>query len=508
MAATHYLPPVLLGTVVALYYPSGEVLWTIGKVLLLLVLLQSISEEKAAEQDKIASAESITTEPVLSLLDEKRHGAVQHHIHAQHNFASFISAISAVPTLNPLSPEKPFGALYFITNSLDENFVVAAQIGEDGIASDVKAISANGVGAQGQPAKPGALFSQGPVQVNQATNRLAFVNAGSNTVQLFDINPKMPTNITAIGKPVPSGGDFPQSIAWNNAGDKMCVLNGGLKSNVQCFLVDSKDQGGIIAVAKGLPTDLENSPGYIRVWLLADNGTIAETPFQVNSTDTAGSLIFSLSQKAGSLVYVGADATNGGVVIDLTAGPGGAVFKPIDLPNNKGNCWSVHAPKTGSFFISDLLSDKINEVTLDKNNNATLVRQYDVPGLGPNEAVVAEIQGQEFMYMLMEGAESIGVWRLDGPGKAVLTQLWDVAVPVEFTGVTVDELLISGIHFCNQDHWDADVRRTQVGVSGFKQSPPRGQVMAKWWSSDGQLQGSEASSVRELLEPSLRVWRA
>ena len=53
-----------------------------------------------------------------------------------------------------------------------------------------------------------------------------------------------------------------------------------------------------------------------------------------------------------------------------------------------------------------------------------------------NEAVVAEIQGQEFMYMLMEGAESIGVWRLDGPGQAVLTQLWDVGVPIQFTGVT------------------------------------------------------------------------
>lgn len=180
--------------------------------------------------------------------------------------------------------------------------------------------------------------------MNQATGRLAVVNAGSNTVQLFDIDPKNPTNISAIGKPVPSGGDFPQSIAWNYAGDKMCVLNGGLESNVQyvapclasfsafslfarCFLVDKKgkltavgvgaietynqtsnpphgpagtashiiftaDQGGVIVVAKGIPTDLDNNPGYMRVWPLSDNGTIAPTPFQANITQPIGGLTY------------------------------------------------------------------------------------------------------------------------------------------------------------------------------------------------------------------------
>ena len=101
------------------------------------------------------------------------------------------------------------------------------------LQTDVKAISAHGIGSQGQPPSRGALFSHGSVQVKQATSRLAVVNAGSNTVQLFDIDPKNPLNITTIGEPVPSGGDFPQSIAWNNAGTRMCVLNGGLKSTVQ-----------------------------------------------------------------------------------------------------------------------------------------------------------------------------------------------------------------------------------------------------------------------------------
>ncbi|VDB84337.1 unnamed protein product [Peniophora sp. CBMAI 1063] len=393
-------------------------------------------------------------------------------------FAS--TTFASIPRLDPLDLAKPFGAVYYITNSLDENFVIAAQIGEDGIATDVKAISANGVGAQGQLSERDALFSQGSVQVNQATSRLAVVNAGSNTIQLFDIDPTNPLNITAIGKPVPSGGDFPQSIAWNNAGTRMCVLNGGLNARVQCFIVDKKgkltdiasgeittynqtsnpphgpagtpsqvlftaDQGGVITIAKGLPDDLINSPGYMRVWPLADNGTFASMPFEANITEPIGGMPSSLSQSPGTLVYVGSDGTNGGLVIDMTAGPNHAIFQPIDLPNNVGNSHSVSAPKTGTFFISDPLGDVINEISLGENNNATLVRQYDVPGLGPSEAIVTEIQGQEFMYMLMQGENTLGVWRLDGPGRAVLTQLWEMAVPVRILGLTFDQTLLSGM---------------------------------------------------------------
>ena len=76
------------------------------------------------------------------------------------------------------------------------------------------------------------------MQVNQETGRLAVVNAGSNTIQMYNIDPKNPTKLTPIGSAVPSGGDFPESIAINNAGDQLCVLNGGLESNVQYVTCD------------------------------------------------------------------------------------------------------------------------------------------------------------------------------------------------------------------------------------------------------------------------------
>ena len=79
-------------------------------------------------------------------------------------------------------------------------------------------------------------------------------------------------------------------------------------------VIFTADQMGVIAVAKGLPADLETYPGYLRIWPVAANGTMAETPFQINITEPYGGLTFSLSQAPGRLVYVGSDAKNGGAL--------------------------------------------------------------------------------------------------------------------------------------------------------------------------------------------------
>lgn len=120
--------------------------------------------------------------------------------------------------------------------------------------SNIVPAYAQGNGSQGLPIQAISLFSQGPVAVNQETGRLATVNAGSNTVQLFNIDPLQPTMLTAVGAPVASGGklsfpenrasiktppllgDFPASVAIDNAGKRLCVLNGGLEHNVQYVL--------------------------------------------------------------------------------------------------------------------------------------------------------------------------------------------------------------------------------------------------------------------------------
>ncbi|KZV64155.1 hypothetical protein PENSPDRAFT_640070 [Peniophora sp. CONT] len=400
-------------------------------------------------------------------------------------FSSFTAALAlgtvAYALPSAVTPATPFGAVYIITNDLSDNYVVSAEIGHDGLLSDLSAFSAQGAGSEGRPTNLGALFSQSPVTVNQATGRLAVVNAGSNTVQLYNIDPTDPTQLTPIGEAVASGGDFPESLVFNNKGDKLCVLNGGLDSNVQCFLVDdygaltpsstgeittynqtqnppmgppgtasqvlfTPDQEGIIAIVKGLPANFTEYPGYMRVWPLDDEGILAETPLEIDLRPPFGGLTFSLSQIPGREAFVGSDVVPGAIVVDMTTGPANATVKPLNISNNVGNCWSVTAPKAGTYFISDLLADYVNEVALDDDLNPTLLRQYNVSGMGPNEAVVAEVNGVEYMYMLMEVVTAFGVWRIDGPGDATLVQLFDMSVPLAEVGVDTNYLLLSGMN--------------------------------------------------------------
>jgi hypothetical protein len=49
---------------------------------------------------------------------------------------------------------------------------------------------------------------------------------------VFNIDPKDPTNLEMIGKPVGSGGEFPVSLAINKAGNSVCTVNGGAINGV------------------------------------------------------------------------------------------------------------------------------------------------------------------------------------------------------------------------------------------------------------------------------------
>ena len=57
--------------------------------------------------------------------------------------------------------------------------------------------------------------------------------AGSNTVSVFAIDRSNPAKLSIIGKPVSSGGEFPNSLAINKGGDRVCVVNGGKVNGVR-----------------------------------------------------------------------------------------------------------------------------------------------------------------------------------------------------------------------------------------------------------------------------------
>lgn len=61
--------------------------------------------------------------------------------------------------------------------------------------------------------------------------------AGSDTLSSFSINSCDPSDISLLGTPVPTGGEFPVSVAINANGTLACVLNGGRVNGVRLVIL-------------------------------------------------------------------------------------------------------------------------------------------------------------------------------------------------------------------------------------------------------------------------------
>ncbi|CAJ2500302.1 Uu.00g031550.m01.CDS01 [Anthostomella pinea] len=190
---------------------------------------------------------------------------------------------------SPTKPHPPVAvtkkALYFLDNSPFGPAITSIKLNDDGTLSNPKRTLTNGVGLLGRPANRHTimdpLFSQNSVVVDG--NSLFTISPGSATVHMYTISPDDPSVLTPVGEPVPSGGTFPNSVAYSRKLGLLCVLHLGHIGGVSCFRVND--------------TSSEH-PGLER---LGDLFRLAifqtETP-TIGRTNTAGDIVFNPSQTA------------------------------------------------------------------------------------------------------------------------------------------------------------------------------------------------------------------
>ncbi|KAJ7707686.1 hypothetical protein B0H17DRAFT_1325460 [Mycena rosella] len=373
------------------------------------------------------------------------------------------------------------GAMYFITNEGTGNFVVAAAIGSDGKVTLQQATSSEGMGSHGAPGDgPDALFTQGAVKASAAGNIVATVNAGSNTLSVFNIDPTNPTNLEMIGKPVGSGGEFPVSLAINKAGNMVCTVNGGFVNGVACYTVDktkgllpiantvrslklnqttpatgpagsvshvifSEDNTQLIASVKGIPP----TPGILAVWDIAADGSLSQD-FKAVTPATGGLLPFSMTIIPGKNAILATDAGLGVDVFDFSAGAaaGVAAGKSSTLPidGQGATCWSSFSPKTGNFYVTDIGTATVTEINVDDNLKPSIVTQYPQGnGTATIDNDIATVGANDFMYVLAANASQVQILSLNAPGKAAALQTLDIAGPAKAAGLTVNPDNLQGM---------------------------------------------------------------
>ncbi|KAJ6540222.1 hypothetical protein B0H10DRAFT_1412878 [Mycena sp. CBHHK59/15] len=364
------------------------------------------------------------------------------------------------------------GAAYFMTNDPTANYLVSAAIGSDGKLALYEAVYTESVGAHGLP-KPTAfdpLFSQGSVGVSASRNFVANVNGGSNTITVFSISPSNPAQLSMIGRPVSSGGEFPVSLAINKAGSRVCVLNGGKKNGISCYKFDDKkglvalkntirslklnqttpatgpsntasqiifspDEKKLIVSVKG-----NSGPGFLAMWDIHPDGSLG-TEFQRVS---GGALPFSLSYIPGKNAIIASDPGTGYDIFDLeTEFKNASVAATI--PGQVSTCWSVLSRETGNFYMIDVGRSTFTEVHVSASLNSTIVKQYNLGYDGPIDSDVATIGKKDFIYSLAANATGLTVTAVNGPGKAQVYQKVDLAGPAKAVQLPLANTNIQGM---------------------------------------------------------------
>ncbi|KAJ7509472.1 hypothetical protein B0H11DRAFT_1790880, partial [Mycena galericulata] len=360
------------------------------------------------------------------------------------------------------------GAAYFMTNMPTGNYLVSATIGSDGKLALYEATYTEGVGAHGLPAPPGldALFSQGSVGVSHTQRFVANVNAGSNTVSVFAIDPFNPGQLTIIGKPVSSGGEFPTSLAINKAGTRVCVVNGGNINGVSCYKFDHK--AGLTPIKNSVrslllnqttpATGPPNTPSQIifskdekqlivsvkaarlAVWDINSDGSLSSS----FSTIGGGVLPFSLIYVPGQNALAASDPGVGYDIFNLNAKP-----KPTGVSTGiaaqKANCWSAFSAESGNFYMIDVALSRVTEVHVAPSLNSTIVKQYNLGTDGPIDSEVATVGKNDFIYTLAANATGLTVLSVNGPGKAEIYQRIDIAGPAKTAGLPVVNTNLQGM---------------------------------------------------------------
>ncbi|KAF8635306.1 hypothetical protein AX17_003954 [Amanita inopinata Kibby_2008] len=396
--------------------------------------------------------------------------------------------------LSPIAPEdggavtftpssgSSLGAAYFMSNDPSGNYLFAAAIQADGTLALRRAYPTRGTGGHAVSKIPDALFSQDSIITSYVNNAIFLVNAGSNTLTMFRVDPKDPTMLTMVGEPVSSRGDFPNSITLNKRENVLCVANTGKINNVNCFRVHRRgglsplqntmrplgfnqttppsaptettgqitftpDDKQLLVSVKGVP-----NPGYLAIWDVREDGSLSKR-FR---TMFGGVATWSISFIPGTNALLSADPLVGYNIFDLDKFAANSSVRGTQYPikDQVALCWSERSPKTGNYYLTDTFRDVIYEVSVDNNLRPQVVREYpsDRFDLLVDISITSFFNMPDHLYALAANSTAIEVFVLNAPGEASRIQKLDINIPAAQANIKLDGNFAYGMTTWMIDH--------------------------------------------------------
>ncbi|KXH42919.1 hypothetical protein CSIM01_06027 [Colletotrichum simmondsii] len=346
----------------------------------------------------------------------------------------FVVSISIVSgrTIGCKAESQPGKAIYTITND-QANSVIAIPISSNGMLAKGATFSTGGFGSNfldgtsNEPAAPDALASQSALII--AGNSLFAVNAGSNTVTMFSIDPLNSTKLTMMGQPVPVLGQFPNTIAASTKYNIVCVGCSGAQSGVSCARFSkhglesmdtlrpvglsqttppvgptntisqvffSNDQSTLFTTVKGDPS--RNKTGFLGAYKVDSQGFVEQDGVQSSPNGTTVLFGSSTIPKSNDLFVT--DASFGGVILSVDPKTRVASVKGRGVVGGqKATCWVAVSSVTGSAFVTDVGTNRLIEMSL---SDASIKSTLDLSANGDPGLTDLRAAGR-FVYALSPG---------------------------------------------------------------------------------------------------------
>jgi 6-phosphogluconolactonase len=334
--------------------------------------------------------------------------------------AALLSAVVAAQAASA-AQDTP-GAVYALTNAAGGNAVATFSRSAQGALSYVGAFPTGGLGTGSN------LGSQGSVTLSDDGRSLYAVNAGSNTISKFDVQP----NGLALVAQFPSRGIRPISVTAH--GSVLYVLNAG-SSTIDGLTTDGAPIASRPLLGAG-PAQVAFSPNGDELVVTEKASQTIDT-FAVTdgiaqpgvSSPSAGATPFGFAFDNLGRAFV---SEAGGSASSYAVDGAGAHVISGAVPTFQGApCWLV-VSKNGKFaYTANAAAGSVSGFAISANGSLSLLGS--TPGLAhPLDETISN--NGRYLYVLNDGRHDIAGYRIAADGS--LTSLGEVgALPAGAVGL-------------------------------------------------------------------------
>ncbi|HJR35144.1 MAG TPA: beta-propeller fold lactonase family protein [Gemmatimonadales bacterium] len=320
------------------------------------------------------------------------------------------------------------GSVYTMTNAAGGNAVLIYRRAADGTLTPDASVATGGLGSGG------GLGNQGGLVLADAGHWLLAVNAGSNTISVFQVGGDGSLTSTSM---VASGGTLPISVTIS--GDLVYALNAGGSGNITGFRLD---HGGGLTMIPGStralsgagvgPAQIEFDPRG-RVLVVTEKATNQITTYLVGPDGLASAPVVNPSNGATPFGFA-FSGTGALIVSEAFGGAAGASAASSYEVNADGTlqllsgsvpdtetaaCWFVVTANGRFAYTSNTGSGSISGYAVQQGNLSLL----DADGLtgvtGPGTAPIdlALSRNSKYLYALNSGNQTIAAFAVGADGS-------------------------------------------------------------------------------------------